>query len=339
MYYAGLDIHQKFIYATIVDRKGKIIRQTRVTTSEPGLDALFRRLRSKIKVVIESCGIWLNIYESLEQRGYKVCLANPLKLKAIASAKIKNDKVDSETLAQLLRANLIPETYIPTKRIREFRDIVRHRAGLVKLRKTVKNKVHAILRIGGIKHTYNNLFAQRARSFLENLKDEKINSLLTIFDSLSKEIKEYDNKTRQKCMMNEEASLLKTMPGISDLSALILLSEIGDIKRFSTPRQLCSYAGLVPSQNQSGDKDYRGHITKQGSKWIRWILIQCANITIQYPGRIQLYFYRLKKRKHRNVAITATARKMLYYIWFILTNKEPYRDNIYASGLGTSIKT
>ena len=117
---------------------------------------------------------------------------------------------------------------------------------------------------------------------------------------------------------------LKTMPGIGNVSAIVIMSEIADIKRFKSPKQLCSYAGLVLSVHQSGNTERYGRITKQGSKLLRWMLVQCAQIAIKQPCKFQRYFYRLSKNKHRNVAITAVARKMLYILWFMLTNDQPY---------------
>jgi transposase len=114
------------------------------------------------------------------------------------------------------------------------------------------------------------------------------------------------------------------MPGIGNVASIVIAAEIGEIERFSSPRKLCNYSGLVPGISQSGMKSYKTGITKQGSKLLRWMLIQCAQIAIRKENRFQRYFYRIKGKKHRNVAITAVARKMLYIIWFMLTNNEPY---------------
>ena len=328
MYYAGLDIHQKFIYATIKDKKGMIVRQMKVTSSMQGLDILFEGLpRNSISAVLESCGIWEDIYNILEARCKFVCLANPLKTKAIASAKLKNDKVDSEVLADLLRGNLVSTVYVPPKHIRDLRDIIRHRQGLIKIRTMLKNRVHGILRRKGIQPEFKDIFTVRGRQWLKRMKNPQIETYVKIIESLENEMKsltEYktEDKELSKLIQNAE-----TMDGIGKVARLVIASEIGDIKRFDNPKKLCSYAGLVPSQSQSGDRDYRGRITKQGSKWLRWILIQCAHVAIKKPGKFQIYYYRLKKKKNHNVAITATARKMLYIMWNMLYYNRPYINN------------
>lgn len=328
MFYAGLDIHRKFIYATVLDEKSQIVNQGKFATNEKELlDFLSFLPNKKVKIVLESCGIWQDIYEMLESKGYKVVVANPFKIKAIASAKIKTDKIDSEILAKLLKGNLIPETYVPPKEVRELREITRHRQSLVKIRTSLKNQIHAVLRKDNIKIPVKDIFALRARQFLRAQKNEKINSYLKIIEHIEKEIKEIKVKAKSINWFNRQARLIQTMPGIGDVASYIILSEIGDINRFNTPAQLCSYAGIVPGLSQSGEKSYSCRITKQGSKWLRWIFIQCANVAINKPSKIQLYFYRLNAKKHRNVALTAAARKMIYYMWHMLRHNKPYIDD------------
>lgn len=334
MFYVGLDIHQKFIYGTIIDEKTKIVNQGKFATTEKELFDFLGFLPNKMtKVVLESCGIWQDIYQILESKGYDVCLANPMKVKAIASAKIKTDKVDSEILAKLLKGNLIPETYVPPKDIRELREIVRHRQSYVKMRTSLKNQIHAILKKNNIKIPVKDIFAKKSRIFLEKLHDEKIDSYLKMIDHVDNEIKEIKAKAKSIEQFKKQARLIQTMPGLGETAAYIILAEIGDIHRFKTPSQLCSYAGIVPSISQSGNRCLVGRITKQGSKWLRWIFIQCANVAINKPNKIQSYFYRLNAKKHRNVAITATARKMIYYLWHMLKYNKPYIDDHIITGV------
>ena len=205
----------------------------------------------------------------------------------LITAKILKDKVDSEILAKLLKGNLIPETYVPPKDIRELREIVRHRQSYVKMRTSLKNQIHAIIKKNNIKIPVKDIFAKKSRIFLEKLNDEKINSYLKMIDHVDAEIKEIKAKAKSIEQFKKQARLIQTMPGLGDTAAYIILAEIGDIHRFKTPSQLCSYAGIVPSISQSGNKCFIGRITKQGSKWLRWIFIQCANVAINKPNKIQ----------------------------------------------------
>ena len=257
MFYAGFDIHTKFIYATILDENSKIVQQGKFLTSEADFDNFIGFLPPKqVKIVMESCGIWEDFYDLLESKGYDVCLANPQGVKAIASARIKNDKVDSEVLAKLLKADLIPKSYIPPKEIRDLRALVRHRKILIKHRTKVKNNIHQILRIKNTKHGFRDVFTQKGVRYLQAINNEQINCFLKIMLALEVEIKSLDETLKENKTSSKEVNLLSTMPGIGKYAAQVIQSEIGDIERFPSPKKLCNYAGIVPSQNQSADKDY-----------------------------------------------------------------------------------
>jgi len=325
MFFAGLDIHRKFIFATVLNSKGKIVQQGRFLTTEADFDTFLGFMPPKqVKIVMESCGIWEDFYDLLESKGYDVCLANPQGVKAIASAKIKNDKVDSEVLAKLLKADLIPPSYIPPKEIRELRALVRHRKILIKHRTKVKNNIHQILRMKNIKHGFRSVFTQKGVKYLQAMNHNQINCFLKIMFALDEEINKLDEALKENKTSHKEVNLLSTMPGIGNYAAQVIQSEIGDINRFPSPKKLCNYAGIVPSQNQSADKDYKGRITKVGSRNLRWILVQGAQVAVCLPNKLQRFYYKLAKKKSRSKAIIAVARKMLTIQWHMLTNKEPY---------------
>jgi len=125
-------------------------------------------------------------------------------------------------------------------------------------------------------------------------------------------------------MENEETMLLTTIPGIGYFSALLIYAEIGDIKRFPNSKKLCSYAGLVPSIRQSGNKVITGKITKEGNKLLRWVLVQCAFVAIRNDERFRNFYERLKQRKGSQKAIVATARKLLTVVYAVLRDRKPY---------------
>jgi transposase len=325
MYYIGLDIHRKFIYGTVLDSKGDIINQGQISTTENDFDNFLGFLPNKqVKIVMESCGIWEDFYDILESKGYDVCLANPFQVKAIASAKIKNDKVDSEILARLLKADLIPKSYVPPKEIRELRGLVRHRRVLAKHRTFLKNNIHTVLRKKNIKHPFKDLFSKKGLCYLKKMEDSTINTFIRLIEPVDKEIVLVDKRLDANNTLSKEARLLMTMPGIGRYSAQLIASEIGNIDRFPSAKKLCNYAGIIPSQNQSADRDYRGGITKQGNNNLRWILVQCSHIAVSIPGKIQNHYYKLARKKPRSKAIIAVARKMLTIQWHMLKKNEPY---------------
>lgn len=321
MLYTGLDVHKKTIYATMMDKKGKIIEQKEFENCKEELD-LFLCGRPA-KIVIEACGFWMDTYDKLKEAGYDVVLAHPGKVEAIASAKMKTDKIDSEILAHLLRADLIPKAWAPDKPTREKRDIVRFRSYLIRNRSRYKAKIKFILLKKGLKYPQS-IWKGRQRAAAESV-DIKISAYFRIIDKLNEEVSIVDKQIASLNKHDKQVELLKTIYGISDYAAMTIMAEIGDFSRFPTAKKLKSYSGLTPSVYQSGDKCRLGHITRQGSRWLRWILVQCCHVAVrQKDSKLGKYYARLCLKKNRKVAMVATACKMLEIIYAMLRDNKPY---------------
>jgi transposase len=226
---------------------------------------------------MESSSVWYNVYRHLsEERKLDVVLSNPIKTRAIASAKIKTDKLDAIKLADLLRGGYIAQCYVPSKRIMDLRELVRHRSALVGMRTNLKNKIHSIVLMKGITisntHNHSHSFTHQYSEKLIQINDYRITSYIHLIESLDTEIIDISKEILSIAKEDEMAKLLMTIPGIGYYSALLIVSKIGDIDRFPDSYHLCSYAGLVPSTHSSGGITYHGRITKTGSKYLRWIL-------------------------------------------------------------------
>ena len=236
----------------------------------------------------------------------------------------QTDTRDSEALAHLLRANLLPASYVPPKEVRELRELVRLRTYLVRERVRFKNRTRAELAKRGIR-SLKNPFAKRRRALLKDLGISAVDNCLAMIGALDERIKEVSKKIEQIAGENEDAKLLMTIPGVGYFSALAILAEIGDISRFPSEEELCSYAGLVPAVHQSGPTVRHGGITKQGSKLLRWILQECLWSHLKSDTHISRFFYRLAWKKGKKVAAVATARKLLVAIYWMLKNQEEFR--------------
>lgn len=337
-FYAGLDVHKEFINAAVVDSRGRVVKEAKFMNSPQALDAFLSGLDGQTEFALEACGFYEPVYDWIDDRGYGVSLVHVKKAKAIASAKIKTDVIDARTIAQLKRVNLLPESYVPPKHIREIRNIVRHRASLVRQRANIKRCVHSILHKEGIKHPFSDLFGVAGLQWLKQLELKYSNRLavdnyLAILDSMNEKIQLATDNIEAIVHANPDIERLTTMPGIGKYSALLIATEIGDIHRFPSSAKLCSYAGLVPSVYQSARTLRRGHITKEGNKLLRWIIIQCAHVAVESSPLLGKYYDRLKKRKGANKAIVAVARKMLCYIYIMLTERREYHTlNVNSGG-------
>jgi len=325
--YAGLDVHQEFTVGTVVDEMGNAVRELKVPTDEQGYKRLFYELQN-VTAVFEAGRNWSYIANLLKPYcTFK--MAHPLKVRLIASARIKTDEIDSRTLAHLLRTNLIPESYMPSDSIVELRNLVRYRVRIGRMATHLKNRTHDILAREGHKSDFKKPYQKKAMLWIQNLKMNPVNRdeldyTLKLLNELEDKIKELDEKLEKERIKYPEANLLTTIPGIATYSALLILAEVGDFSRFPSADKLAAYSGLVSSTHQSGNRCYQGRITKQGNVWLRWILTQCAHASVKKQHRLQKFYLRIKHRRGEQKAITATARKMLTTIWYMLQRNEAY---------------
>jgi transposase len=320
MMYVGLDVHKKMCYGTVMDEEGNIVKQAKFSNDHKDLTLFMKGLR-QTKIVMESGYCWQPLYDALEEAGHDVRLAHPKEVKALA--KKKTDKVDSETLAHLLRTDLLPESYVPPRDIRELRDRVRRRAFLVGMRTKIKNRIHAELVKRRIKLGVDQR-TKKGRMMLESLGLEGVDQVLPILYALDRQIAVMSRDLRRMCGENPQAMLLTSIPGVGYYVVLLLIAEIGDIGRFPDSESLCSDAGLVPVVWSSGGSTHHGGITREGSKWMRWALTQAVHVHLRYETNLSRFYRRLTRKKPKQVAVMATARKMLKVVYWMLRNNEPY---------------
>ena len=217
MHYCGIDMHKKSCEGKIEDDGGNCIREGKFNNNMTGFKEFFRGMNTHdMKVAIESTGFWRPAYEMMEEMGCHVTLANPHKIKVIAEAKIKNDKISAKILTKLLRADLITGSYIPDKEMRELKDLLRHRAYLVRLRTRMKNKIHAFLAIKGIDHDLKDLFVNDGIEFLNNLELGKrsklmLNDYIETLISLNVKIKRVSRVVEGMAKENDDAKILMSI--------------------------------------------------------------------------------------------------------------------------------
>jgi transposase len=268
--FVGMDLYKNYLQIAVMNDKGKVLENSRINNDLKQVGRFFDENINdeKVRVVMESSSVWYSIYSYLsEEKHLNVVLSNPVKTRAIASAKIKTDKLDAAKLANLLRGGYIAECCVPDRKTMDLRELVRHRTALVRMRTKLKNKIHSIALMKGIQISSKHCsFTHLYNEELKELNDYRINGHLHLIESLDSEIKDVSKKILVFAKEDEMARLLMTIPGIGYYSALLIVSEIGDINRFPDSYHLCSYAGLVPSTHSSGGITYHGSITKRGSK-------------------------------------------------------------------------
>jgi transposase len=260
----------------------------------------------------------------------KVVVSNPMKTKAIAEANIKTDKVDALVLAQLLRCDYLPSVWVPTPAVEDSRALAARRTALVNQRTAIRNRIHAVLARRLIKAPGGGLFTDKGLAWLKTVELDPldralINADLALLDALAQQSAAIDVMIVNESYSDADIKLLMTIPGIDYTIAHALKATLADVSRFPEPDKAASYLGLVPSVKQSASKCYNGPITKAGASQVRWLLVQAAQCVGQHPGPLGAFFRKLERRKNRNVAVVATARKMVTIAWHMLMKKEPYR--------------
>jgi transposase len=322
---------------TALEARGKILQAGTVTNEKLALRRYFRQFRGKeVQVAVEACGFWPAFREVVEPEVKRLVLVHPQRVKAIASAKLKNDRVDSATLAHLLRCDLLPESWKADRGTQARRQQVRLRATLVRHRTRLKNQVHAVLHQQGLRSPVTDVFGKRGRLWLAEVKlpvqaRESVNVCLRLLDGYSEEIQKQNLQLSEKAKQDKRAEWLMTIPGIGECSAMMLLAEIGDIGRFQDKEALCSYAGLVPRVRESAGKAARGGITHQGSPWMRWILVEAAQVATRCSPAAKRYYERLARKKHKHVARVALARKLLIAVYALLRDGVVFDEQKFAT--------
>ena len=263
MIHVGVDLHQRFCYMTALDARGKIVQAGPVTNEKPALRKYFRQFHGKpVQAGVEACGFWPALREVVEPEVKRLVLVHPQRVKAIAAAKLKNDRVDSETLAHLLRCDMLPESWKADRETQARRQQVRLRTTLVRQRTRLKNQVHAGLHQQGLRSPATDLFGKRGRLWLAAVKlpvqaRESVEACLRRMDHYTEEIEKQNLQISETAKQDERVQWLLTIPGIGELSAMMVLAEIGDLGRFANQEALCSYAGLVPRVRESAGKAAR----------------------------------------------------------------------------------
>ena len=322
--FLGIDLHDHNAQVAVVDDDGNLQDEIRLPTNR--LDDLAEEYTGS-EAVIEASSNYRAAYEMLDEH-LDVTVANPEKNRLIAEAPAKTDRLDAKRLAHLLHAGMVAESYVPEDEIRELRDLVRTRKSLVDEQTAEKNRVRAVLK--RTNNTYDSeLFGPTGREFLAELSlsntDQAIvEAHLSVIDELEEQIEMLEEKIEQRVLESPAAQLLLTIPGVGQTTASVIVAELGEIDRFDNHEEVVSYAGLDPVVHQSGETELHGSISKKGPGALRWALVQAARISVRCEEYFGNFYTRLKQKKNDQIAIVATARKMLVSVFYMLKRNEPF---------------
>jgi transposase len=334
MLYVGLDLSRKRLDWQALDDAGERVAAGAAPPDRDGLAQLGRRLGDReIVAVIESMSGARFVHDELERYGWDVRVADALKARGIAPLACKTDRIDCWVLAELARRDLVPEIWLPDPAVRAERERARFRLYLVRHRVSLKNRVQAILFQHGIPSGHSDLFGPAGRTMLERLLlpepwQSSVACSLRLIDTLDQEIRACERELERLGAEHRYMPLLKTCPGIGWVLAYTIASEIGDIARFASPRKLVGYSGLCPRVEQSGERDRRGALRKNGPTYLRWALIEAAHVAVRCHPPYRELAERMRNRHGRNrgssIAAIEISRRLSEAIWHMLTNNQPF---------------
>ena len=335
MLYAGLDLSRQRLDVHVLDEEGRTVE---VMAVHPDADALRTlathalRHGSEVTAAVESMTGGRFVHDQLGRWGWDVAIADAVKVKGLAPLAAKTDRIDARVLAELARRDLVPAIWLPDPTIRAERERARFRLHLVRHRTALKNRIHATLMTFGYSVSVSDLFGTHGREILGRLAIPEpwattLATSLHMIDDLNVEIGACEADLRSLGADHPYIPLLLTVPGVGPLLAYTLASEIGDIRRFESPKKLAGYTGLCPIVRQSGPKDRRGPLAKNGPKYLRWALIEAATHAardVRYRDRYERNKHRLGRQRGAKVAQVDIARQLSEAIWHILTENEPF---------------
>jgi transposase len=334
MLYVGLDLSRKRLDWQALLPDGERAAIGAVPPDRDGLAKLVRRLGDAegVLAVIESMSGARFVHDELELAGWDVRIADALKARGIAPLACKTDTIDTWVLAELARLGLVPEIWLPDPAVRAERERARFRLHLVKHRSALKNRIHAILFQHGVPSPGSDLFGVGGRAMLERLQLPEpwlstVAASLELIDVLDERISSCERELRALGAEHRYIPLLLTCPGIGWVLAFTIASEIGEIGRFPSPGKLVGYTGLCPRVEQSGERDRRGPLRKNGPNYLRWALVEAAHSAARHPSYSPVR-ERMRARhgckRGTKIAAIEIGRRLSEAIWHMLTTNQPF---------------
>lgn len=330
--YVGVDLHKTMFVVSFFENEAHKVR----TYSFEQLGMFCKQLRSDDSVGVEATNNSRYFVNQIASYVSDVKVINPSQFKVISTSVKKTDENDAKTIAEFLSKDMVPEVRMKDAKSSQITSLANTRDKLVKLRTTLKNKVHGILGAQGILLKKESLSSEKglARVLEQPVPSIARTELAVIVEqirSLNEGIKKLDKELEDKGSELPGHENITSIKGIGKKSGSILLSIIGDINDFESEKKLAAYFGIVPRVDNSNETHRQGRITKRGSKLGRTTLVQCTLIAIRYSPVLKSFYERIKAKKGSGKAIIATSKKLLNVIYMTLKNDIVFED--FANGV------
>jgi transposase len=323
----GCDFHPGFQQVAIFDNRTGAIEEKRLPHREEA-EQFYRSLSGPVRVGMEACGHYPWFERLLEELGFELWLGDAAEVRASVVRKQKTDRRDAEHLLHLLLENRFPKIWVPSLEVRDVRQLLVHRHKQVQARTRTKNQLQALALSQGVQKKWK-LWTKLGRAELEQLPllpyaAERRKRLLEALDGLEAELVELNRRVDEEVRKRPEAMRLTTHPGVGPVTALAMVLTLGPAERFPSGKDVGSYFGLIPREDSSGGKQRLGKISKQGSSFLRFLLVEAGQTAARYDPQLKRFYRRLAMRKNRGVAKVAVARKLATRLYLMLREQWTY---------------
>jgi transposase len=323
--YVGIDFHRRRSVIVRKDVAGEKLGSVRVANDAISIASALADAGPNPEVVIEATYGWYWIVDWLQAQGARVHLANPSGLNW-GQRRVKNDERDATDLIDMLRLGRLPEAWIAPPATRELRELVRYRAKLVALRSGLKAPVHAVMAKEGVLPGVSDMFGPAGNVELDQMQlgdayTIRVESLRDLIELYDREVVMLEAQIRSRLRGDRGYRAIQAINGIGPTMAAILVAEIGDVSRFRSAPAWCSWAGLTPKHAESDTTVRRGNVTKQGSRLVRWAVIE-GTVRYHGGGKLAADYRAIAERRGKNKATVASARKVLTLVYYGLRDGE-----------------
>lgn len=327
-FYIGLDVHKRQTTYVVKDWNGATVAEGQTATVFRDLYSVLEPYLLHCVIAMEACTSYYKLYQGFKKKGVDVKVANVIHLRKLVG---KNDIIDARRLADMLRINTLPESYIPEEKIQQLRTLVNLYHGFVKESTKLKNQIHAVLDMNGINLPTRTPFCKawclRLQQYIATTNNIELRHLFESWETISQRIQSLKAEIIGYTQNHfpKEHELVKSIPGFGDLFSAYIIAQVHPISRFADKKKLRRYAGVIPITDRSDTNIYKTYLPKSTSRsLLTYVLVEAAHCAVKTKSGIRDYFKKKCKNKHRNQALMNVASSLSDIIYNVLTNEKPY---------------
>lgn len=332
----GVDFHKKTSSYKFLDEKGKDIKRYKLVNDPQYIRKLISSYPGEKQLAMEATRSWGLFYECVKDHVDHFYLGHPKKMKAITTSETKNDKTDADMIAKLTYSGFLPKAHVSSLNIRQLRSLVRYRGFLVNQRRSIRNQLHSVIDRNvwpcHRPNSFKNILCKRGRQWLSEIELHErerfiLNECIHNFDYINEQILTVESYIKSQEHDVPGTAYLRTVPGFktSVVNLYCVLVETSDINRFRKAKGFAYYAGLIPKERSSGDKQITGRLIKGANMHLRTAIIESTLAAIRVDKGLCAYYKQVKIRRGSGPAIVATARKLSYAIYHVLKEQRAYK--------------